>query len=140
MRTTTTNGEVYLSILASRAVTGLAQLADHLDGWTPAIAADLSKGIAFCDSLSEQVNVPVPNAKTPEQLAKIMRRLTTEMSGMKASISVPQDEIRSKRQFLQLLVDHQKEPTLQEISEAINFFFSATSGYIVKEKRDEELF
>lgn len=138
MRTTTTNNDVYLSILASRAVTGLARLAEHPDRWNAGIESDLAKGVAFCDSLAEQPNVPATAG--PEPIAKILRRLTTEISTRRPHVHVPQDEVLAKKQFLQQLLSRERLPTVPEIADAINFFFTATSGYTVRQRQEEELF
>ena len=142
MRTSTTNDDVYLSILASRAVTALAKLAENPDQrpdeWPVAIKSDLEKGLAFCESVSGQDATAAQDAEEP--LGPILRRLTAEMSTMRSGIRVADDEIRSKKEFFKQLVALERRPSLQEITDAINFFLAATSGYVVKKKSAEELF
>ena len=139
MRTSTTNDEVYLSILASRAVTGLAQLAEHPDQWPVNIPeSDLQKGVAFCESVAGQSDIAAADIQEP--LAQILHRLTAEMSTVRPNVNVSQEQIRYTEEFLKGLLARQNQPSLEDITNAINFFFTATSGYAIRQKRGEELF
>jgi hypothetical protein len=70
------SNDVYLSLLATRAITGLAQLAKDPSRWDAKVQEDLKKGITFCESIETETEDV--GGKQNDQL-KILRKLTANL-------------------------------------------------------------
>lgn len=137
MKLATASNDVYLSLLATRAITGLAQLAKDPGRWDDKVEEDLKKGMTFCESLD--TGTESPTAKQNDHL-KLLRKLTASLGPVTRTLYVSPEEIRQTKSYLSELLQRTREPKLNELINSINFFSKATSGRMMKPKNAGELF
>jgi hypothetical protein len=132
--------DVYLNLLASRAITGLIRLARDPSVWNAAIQADLDKGVMFCEALEEGQRTEGDGLESDERFAKILKRLTSEVTQGKPGLFVSQEEIKKTCEYLRGLSRRTVEPNAPEITGSMKFFLKATSGQSARQKSENELF
>lgn len=140
MKTEIANAEVYLNLLASRAVTGLVQLARDPSAWNAAIEADLEKGVTFCDALSHDVSTEAIEFEANEKFARVLKRLKSEVPKGRPGLYVSAEEIKHNADYLRGLVRRDIIPDRPQITGSMRFFLKATSGQSTRQKSDNELF
>jgi hypothetical protein len=131
------SNDVYLSLLATRAITGLAQLAKDPSRWDAKVQEDLKKGITFCESI--ETDTEDAGGKQNDQL-KLLRKLTANLGPVSRTLYVSPIEIRQNKDYLVQLLDKQREPKLEDLISSITFFSKATSGKTMKPKQKGSLF
>jgi len=139
MAATVTPSEIYMSLLAGRAVTGLAQLATAPLTLNSEIRHDLQEGIKFCEFIRQRPDDGIKGSSI-EQFEPILKRLTAELTEIRGATLVSPDEAESTKKYLLDLVSATRTPTIPDLVEALNFFFKASSGHTLKLRDSEGLF
>jgi hypothetical protein len=116
----TPRSDIYLSVLAGRAVTALARLAGDPSAWNESVENGLQDGIVFCRS----VRARGPRAlsrKSAEGLNMLRRSVESarDVGQNKGRVSVPSEKVEN---FLLELVSRKRKPQIPELVEAIEFF------------------
>ena len=135
---TDSRNDVYLSLLAGKAVTGLADLADDPHDWNQHTADYLNSGIHFCALIRLPDNEVTRKDRdiSPElaEFARLLKRVTSEYKG--AEIQVSAQETDSVQAYLARLLKREVSANTPDLLQAMNFFIKATSGCTIK-IRDE---
>ena len=140
MKTDLAHADVYLNLLASRAVTGLMHLARNPQAWNSTIEADLEKGVEFCDALIQEDPPESIELENNERFGKILKRLTSEVSKGRPGLYVSYAEIQSNCEYLRRLVRRDVAPQRPEVTVTMSFFLKATSGQSTRVKGESDLF
>lgn len=140
MNTTIANTDVYLNLLASRAITGLVHLARDPLMWNNNIETDLGGGVTFCEVLDDEQQGATLQQHEDKTYAKLLNHLTSNLPTSRPGIYVSGDEVRQTKNYLRGLVAREITPTPAELLESMKFFLKATSGHSARTKPDDELF
>jgi hypothetical protein len=120
--------DIYLALLAGRAVTALAKLARDPQLWTDQIEQDLRNGLSFCAEL--QVPTEHEGAAPPvPEFGNVLKRLSQFMPG---PTFVSADEICAVTKMLGEWLNRERKPQTEDLSLAIDFFLKASSGQSIK--------
>lgn len=123
---TAPRNDVYLSILAGRALTALADLAADSSAWSERIQKELESGVEFCQA----IRACQPNRRAGDRVGQqqAVRRLTTEENQESPGSCLASDCDGVETLLGELLAQSRKpEPT--ELLSAIKFFIRDV-GYL----------
>jgi|HubBroStandDraft_6_1064221.scaffolds.fasta_scaffold299220_1 hypothetical protein len=123
---TAPRNDIYLSILAGRALTALADLAADSSAWSDRIQKELESGVEFCQAIRAcQPNRPAGDRVGQQQA---VRRLATEENQESPSgcLASDCDDVES---LLGELLAHSRRPEPAELLSAIKFFIKDV-GYL----------
>jgi len=124
------SNDIYLALLAGRAVTALAKLAADPRGWTDETTQDIRDGLAFCEAVSDTERAA--DDRIPE-FAQALKRLTAGVMAAEARVS--RDEIDRTTVYLKELLAGERQPLADELSRVMDFFSRASSGHTVMERQ-----
>ncbi len=115
---TAPRNDVYLSILAGRALTALADLAADSSAWSERIQRELESGVEYCEAIRTCRAVPPAGGHIEGQSA--LRRLATEDS-RESSTERPTSDCEAVEVLLRELLKSRKAEAA-ELLAAIKFF------------------
>jgi hypothetical protein len=116
---TAPRNDVYLSILAGRVLTALADLAENPAVWSDRIQKELQSGLDYCRAIQAyQTDLPVGGRVERQQA---LRRLATG-DGLEPSAGRPAVGCDDVEALLRDLLDRSREPEPAELLAAIKFF------------------
>jgi hypothetical protein len=116
---TAPRNDVYLSILAGRALTALADLAADSSAWSERIQKELESGLEYCEAIHTCRAVPPVGGRVEVQSA--LRRLATEDS-RESSTERPTSDCEAVETFLRELLAKSRKAEAAELLAAIKFF------------------
>ena len=123
------SNDIYLALLAGRAVTALAKLASDPRSWNDETTQDIRDGLAFCEAVSDTERAA--DERIPE-FAQTLKRLTAGVVPAEAPVS--RDEVDRTTVYLRELLEGKRQPLTEELSRAVDFFCRASSGHTVMER------
>jgi hypothetical protein len=110
---------MYLSVLAGRAITALADLAGDSPVWNKRIERDLRSGIAYCEALRSQGGKVLGNV-TPEGWNALKRSVPSSRDTSLPSVDINTESEKVER-FLSELASRRRTPKISELAAAIDF-------------------
>lgn len=113
--------DVYLSLLAAKALTALADLAKNPTVWNDSIQAGLESGIEYCDALRSAV-FPIDRNGSQAEGHGFKRRANDLGRNHRTSAAVAQSE--QVKELLNRFLSKARRPLMAEIDLAIDFFSS----------------
>ena len=117
--TTAPRNDVYLSILAGRALTALADLAVDSSAWSDRIQKELESGVEFCQAIRAcQPNRPAGDRVGQKQA---VRRLATE-ENQESPSGCPASDCDDVETLLRELLAKSRKAEAAELLAAIKFF------------------
>ena len=111
--------DMYLSVLAGRAITALADLAGDSPVWNKRIERDLRSGMAYCEALRSQGGRVLVDA-APEGWNALNRSVQTTRDTSLPSVDI-NTELKKVERFLSELVSKRRTPKIAELAAAIEF-------------------
>jgi hypothetical protein len=124
---TAPRNDIYLSVLAGRAVTALADLAGDPSAWTPRIELGLRDGIAYCKTVRAQDGSDV-SANTAPGLVALKRSVDDTHEGCAPSCDLSTEPAEVER-FFSLLLARERKAELPELVAAIQFLRNTATDY-----------
>ncbi|HEY6767943.1 MAG TPA: hypothetical protein VI386_24575 [Candidatus Sulfotelmatobacter sp.] len=119
--------DVYLSVLAGRAVTALADLAGDPSAWTPRIELGLRDGIAYCKTVRAQDGSDVsPNISLGWVALKRSVEDTHDECARSCDLGTESADVE---RFFSLLLAREHRPELTELAAAIQFLRKTATDY-----------
>jgi len=110
---------VYLSLLAGRAITALADLAEEPKVWNDQIRKGLEDGIAYCRAIGEaRTSTPLANRRSGTQ--RSFKRLAIH-DGKELSAACAASKCKEVERLLTQLLSRSREPKTSELVVAIEF-------------------
>ena len=123
---TVPRNDVYLSILAGRVLTALADLAADSSAWSERIQKELESGIEYCQAI--RAYPPNPAGGDSVQQHQALRRLATDDNQESPTKSQASD-CSDAEALLSELLARSRKPEPAELRAAIKFF-SKDVGYL----------
>jgi hypothetical protein len=123
---TAPRNDVYLSILAGRALTALADLAANSSAWSDHLQKELESGVEYCQAIRAYRHNPPVGARVEGQ--KALRRLATDDNQESPVRHLGSDCDQVERLLRELLAKSRK-PEPAELLAAIKFFIRDV-GYL----------
>jgi hypothetical protein len=111
--------DMYLSVLAGRAITALADLASDSPVWNDRIDSDLRSGIAYCEALRSHGGKALRNSAS-EGWNALKRSVQDTPDAGSSSIDITAESGKVER-FLSQLVASRQVPEISELVAAIEF-------------------
>jgi hypothetical protein len=118
-------GGVYLSLLAGRAITALADLSEKPTAWSEQIKRGLEDGLEYCRTIGEFRVSPVTSSRRPETQTSFKRLATQDAKGSAACAASGCKEIE---RLLTQLLSRSRKPKTPELVAAIEFFAQERQG------------
>lgn len=109
--------DVYLSLLAAKALTALADLAGNPAAWDDGIKTGIESGIEYCEACRTVLSRRA--AKTPNGPG--FKRRAIDSGEIPSTISTPSECDRVKTLLSQIL-SGKRTAVMSELNEAIDFF------------------
>jgi len=131
------SNDIYAALLAGKAMTALARLADNPNAWDSDLAGGIRDGIKFCNDLASSLPEEAENTGNAE-FDSVLKRLTAQT--VATHQLVEPDEISSLITFLCEIRDRRAEPNVERLGSAIAFFVKASSGHKIKVMIEPTLF
>ena len=116
----------YLALLAARAITGLADLADDPKAWNDRIRTDLMAGVRFCCVLRADLTRATITPATSSR--HTVRRLTADNRDRGFSVSA--EDVRRVEAYMRSLIAQRQPANVKEVHEVIEFFVNASSAQL----------
>ncbi len=116
---TAPRNDVYLSILAGRALTALADLAADSSAWSERIQKELESGVEYCEAIRTCRVVPPVGGRVEGQSA--LRRLATA-DNRESSTERPTSDCEAVETLLRELLAKSRKAEAAELLAAIKFF------------------
>src|SRR5258707_15741933 len=113
--------DVYLSLLAAKALTALADLASNPLAWNDRVKMGLESGIEYCRSCRPSL---APNHQKPSggETRGFKRRAIHSGATQAAATANATSECARVQALLRQLLLRQRKPVMAELDAAINFF------------------
>jgi hypothetical protein len=124
---TVPRNDTYVSVLAGRAVTALADLAGDPSAWTPRIELGLRGGIAYCKTVRTQDFSDV-SANTALGWVALKRSVDDTQDGCALSCDLSTESTEVER-FFSLLLARERRAELTELVAAIQFLRKTATDY-----------
>jgi hypothetical protein len=117
---TTPRNDIYLSVLAGRAVMALADLAGDPAAWNERVENGLRDGIVFCHSVRARGG-RILDGKSSTGLNPLKRSVESTCDSGPSSVGTcaPSEKVED---FLSQLVSRVRKPEIPELVDAIEFF------------------
>jgi hypothetical protein len=112
-------GGVYLSLLAGRAITALADLSERPTAWSEQIKRGLEDGLEYCRTIGELRVSPAAASRRPETQASFKRLAAQDSKGSAACAASGSKEVE---RLLTQLLSRSRRPKAPELVAAIEFF------------------
>lgn len=110
---------VYLSLLAGRAITALADLAEEPKVWNDQIRKGLADGVEYCRAIGEaRTSAPAADRRPGSQ--RSLKRLATH-DGKESSAECAASECKEIERLLMQLLSRSRKPKTSELVAAIEF-------------------
>ncbi len=127
--------DIYLALLAGRAVTGLAKLASGTEVWDDKIDGYIRDGLQYCREL-ETVTEPGTGPVVAE-FDSVVKRLTAQPVPIQPLVN--REEIAGVTNLLNILLET-RQAEKEDLSMAIGFFVKASSGHRIQMPGENSLF
>jgi hypothetical protein len=118
-------GGVYLSLLAGRAITALADLSEKPTAWSEQIRRGLEDGLEYCRIICELRLSPAAASRKPERQTSFKRLAAQDGKGSAACAASGSREVE---RLLTQLLSRSRKPKTQELVAAIEFFAHERQG------------
>lgn len=122
---TAPRNDIYLSVLAGRAITALADLAGDPSAWNGRIEKDLRGGIVYCQALRSQGDRVL--SKSSEGWNALKRSVGNAPDASSPSTDLSAESEKVER-FLSELVSKKRTPEIPELVAAIEFLGKTAAG------------
>jgi hypothetical protein len=113
--------EVYLSLLAAKALTALADLAANPAAWNASIQTGLESGVEYCEACPPSV-LSKPEESTGSESHAFRRQAISSGSSQGTSKFNTSSECERVKGLLRKLLLRQRRPVMADLDTAINFF------------------
>lgn len=125
--------EVFLALLAGRAVTALSCLAEHPEIWNDDIEKGLRDGVKFCG----YIRVSEGNVEfgADADYSEVFKRLMSPIVPAEDLVSV--QEINKTEAYLSCLLAKTCAPAEDALSDAMDFFLKASSGHTLRPRNEQ---
>jgi len=124
---TAPRNDIYLSVLAGRAVTALADLAGDPLAWIPRIELGLRDGIAYCKTVRAQYGSDVSTHTAPGLVA-LKRSVDDKQDGCAPSCDLSTEPAEVEH-FFSLLLARERKAELPELVAAIQFLRNTATDF-----------
>jgi hypothetical protein len=111
--------DIYLSVLAGRALTALADLSANSSAWNDRIRSEIESGLEYCQVIHDYE--PVRPATGRSQGEQALRRLASD-DNRESSAEHPPSECDVVETLLRELLARSRKPEPSELLTAIKFF------------------
>jgi hypothetical protein len=112
--------DIYLAVLAGRALTALADLAADPSAWNERIRKDLESGVAYCQAVC--LYEPKVTQSGSADVQQALRRLTTDENIRESSTRDLAPECQVVEALLRGLLAKSRRPQMSDFLAAIKFF------------------
>jgi hypothetical protein len=119
--------EIYLSVLAGRAVTALADLAGDASAWSPRIETGLRDGVEYCKAVRAR---GAEDSGTNISLGWVaLKRSVEDVPDGGAASSDLYTESEEVERFFSQLLSRERTPDVPELVAAIQFLRKTATDY-----------
>jgi hypothetical protein len=122
---TAPRNDIYLSVLAGRAVTALADLAGNRLAWNERVETGLNDGIVFCQTVRARGDRALVG-KSSEGF-NLLKRSVENAQEANSNSTNPCELSERVEQFLSQVASRKHEPEISELAEAIEFLRKTAS-------------
>ena len=124
---TAPRNEIYLSVLAGRAVTALADLAGDASAWSQRIEEGLQDGVEYCRAVRNRV---AGYSDTNTSLGWVALKRSVEDAPEGGAVSADlQTEAEEVEHFFSQLLSRERTPEVPELVAAIQFLRKTATDY-----------
>ena len=116
---TAPRNDIYLSVLAGRAITALADLAEKPASWNDQIRRGLEDGIEYCRAVGQTWITPVADRRPGTRHS--FKRLATHEDKESSAVGATSERKEVERLLTQLL-SRSRKPKTPDLLAAIEFF------------------
>jgi hypothetical protein len=117
---TALRNDIYLSVLAGRAITALADLAEKPAAWNEQIRRGLEDGIEYCRAVGETSINPAAVDRRPGGRHSFKHLATHD--GKESSVAGATSERKVVERLLTQLLSRSRKPRTADLIDAIEFF------------------